>query len=321
MRRIIYTFFLSCVITCGIAQTEWAPVGAKWIYDNYSGAQPVITVIESVKDTTILNKQCKVLKPYEIDNNEDSTGHYYYDTLYCPLQYLHYDSSIVYLYDKILNSFFILYNFNAIKGDTITVKEDSLFSGYCPDNDISSNSLFQYKVDSISDTIINGINLRTQFTNATQNAAWFFNSSNLDQNYPIIERIGSLKYFFGEPAMVIMEGPVCCLRCYNDSNIFYHSPTWTDTLDCAYPIITNIKETNNTGNNIAVYPNPTINTLTIESPQPAVIEITNIQDQLIKKLAATGNKTNIDVTTLPAGVYLIKLFTEKGAEVRKFVKE
>ena len=43
-----------------------------------------------------------------------------------------------------------------------------------------------------------------------------------------------------------------------------------------------IKEINSNASNIAVYPNPAINNLTIESPQSAVIEMTNIQGQLIK---------------------------------------
>ncbi len=70
-----------------------------------------------------------------------------------------------------------------------------------------------------------------------------------------------------------------------------------------------------------VYPNPTFNNLTIDAPQSAVIEITNIQGQLVKTLAAIGNKTNIDVSALPSGVYIVEVRTEKGVGVRKFIKE
>ena len=61
------------------------------------------------------------------------------------------------------------------------------------------------------------------------------------------------------------------------------------------------------------YPNPAINNITIESP-PAVIEITNIQGQLIKTFATTGNKTNIDISAFPSGVYVVEVKTEKGIE-------
>jgi hypothetical protein len=88
--------------------------------------------------------------------------------------------------------------------------------------------------------------------------------------------------------------------------------------------LTGIKDIINNASNIAIYPNPTSNTITIDNPgivRLAVIEITNIQGQLVKSLATTGNKTNIDVSALPEGVYLVKLVSEKGVEVRKFLKE
>ena len=74
-------------------------------------------------------------------------------------------------------------------------------------------------------------------------------------------------------------------------------------------------------NNISVYPNPVTNIVTIESPRDAVIEITNIQGQLVKTLAATGNKTDIDVSSLANGVYVVEVRTNEGVSVEKFVKE
>ena len=72
---------------------------------------------------------------------------------------------------------------------------------------------------------------------------------------------------------------------------------------------------------IRVYPNPATDNLIIKSPQTAVIEITNIQGQLIKTLIATSNKTNIDVSAFPSGVYVVEVKTEKEVEVKKFIKE
>jgi hypothetical protein len=74
-------------------------------------------------------------------------------------------------------------------------------------------------------------------------------------------------------------------------------------------------------NNFIMYPNPVVNNLIIESSHAVVIEITNIEGQLIKTLATTDNKTFIDVFSFPSGVYIVKVKTEKGIEVRKFVKE
>jgi Secretion system C-terminal sorting domain len=81
-------------------------------------------------------------------------------------------------------------------------------------------------------------------------------------------------------------------------------------------------------NNVNVFPNPTKDNITIESPpalprgkQAAVIEISNIQGQLIKTLVTNSNKTNIDVSSFPNGVYVIEVRTEKGISVEKFIKE
>ena len=73
-------------------------------------------------------------------------------------------------------------------------------------------------------------------------------------------------------------------------------------------VITGIKES--THNDLfTIFPNPANNYITIEVPQQAIIEIINIQGQLIKTLAASGNKTNIDVSTFPRGVYVVEVKT------------
>ena len=52
-----------------------------------------------------------------------------------------------------------------------------------------------------------------------------------------------------------------------------------------------------------------------------VIKIINVQGQLLKTFVSTDNKTIIDVSTLPSGVYIVEVRTEKGLEVRKVIKE
>jgi hypothetical protein len=89
---------------------------------------------------------------------------------------------------------------------------------------------------------------------------------------------------------------------------------------CSPSIITYIKEIKQEYF-ILVYPNPATINLTIETPQKAVIEITNIQGQLVKTIKATGNKTNIDVSALPGGVYIVQAKTVNGVSVSKFIKE
>jgi len=73
--------------------------------------------------------------------------------------------------------------------------------------------------------------------------------------------------------------------------------------------------------NISIYPNPVTNSLTIEAPQKTIIEIRNIQGQIIKTVNTTEKQTSIDIANLSDGVYIIKVKTEKGTAVKKFIKE
>ncbi len=74
-------------------------------------------------------------------------------------------------------------------------------------------------------------------------------------------------------------------------------------------------------NEIFIYPNPANDNITIEVPQKATIEISNIQGQLIKIIPTSGNKTNVDVSAFTSGIYIVEVKTEIGIAVKKFVKE
>jgi len=70
-----------------------------------------------------------------------------------------------------------------------------------------------------------------------------------------------------------------------------------------------------------IYPNPVFNNLTVETSSFSTIKISAIQGQLIKTFASSGTKTNVDVSALPGGVYVVEVRNEKGVAVKKFIKE
>lgn len=72
---------------------------------------------------------------------------------------------------------------------------------------------------------------------------------------------------------------------------------------------------------VQVYPDPAAYSITIESPQKSEIELLNIRGQLIKSLVENNNKTILDISTFPSGVYFLKIKTERGIELRKFLKD
>jgi hypothetical protein len=119
---------------------------------------------------------------------------------------------------------------------------------------------------------------------------------------------------------------------FSDSSITFGSTSLTTAVTYGSPDMflaklsasTGINELNNSLN-IKVYPNPVSETVTIDASAslsiPMAIEITNIEGQLIKTLITSGNKTDVNVSSFPKGMYFVKVETESGMTVEKFVKE
>ena len=84
-----------------------------------------------------------------------------------------------------------------------------------------------------------------------------------------------------------------------------------------------ITGTENIQNNfgINIFPNPAKDKLTMESPQKSTIEILNIQGQTILQQQLQQGKTDIDISRLAKGVYILRLLSNDKTAVTKIVKE
>ena len=73
-------------------------------------------------------------------------------------------------------------------------------------------------------------------------------------------------------------------------------------------------------NSLKLYPNPVTNILTIESKNVAIskVEIYSILGEKIKEI--TSNFGSITTDKLPKGIYIIKIYSEKGMEMKKTIK-
>jgi hypothetical protein len=315
---LIFGFIISGTMT--FAQTDWAPVGAKWFYNNYSGGPEYLTIIESIGDTIINTRPCKILETYEITSEMDSTGANRWDTLYCPKQFTYMDSSIVYLYDFAKNNFDVLYNFNATMGDTISFTDTAL-AGFCPEAQLCDK--FQYVIDSVEFSTIGGLLLRKQWVTPTQHSDWVITTAlpmGPTGNYPIIERIGSAKFLFGVFKMQAMEGSIRCLRCYQDSIMNFHYFS-TDSLPCDYLPPLGVSDNSNLFNNFNLYPNPANDKFNIETMQESEVEILTIDGQIIQSFIVGETSSAIDISGLSKGVYFIKAKTDKGFVTKKLIKQ
>ncbi len=82
----------------------------------------------------------------------------------------------------------------------------------------------------------------------------------------------------------------------------------------------NVPEMNNQNGSFSVYPNPATSMITLTHPSKlSQIEILDIRGKVMLRLVNRGSlKTNIDLSSLPAGIYIIR--TDKVNYVSKVIK-
>jgi hypothetical protein len=77
---------------------------------------------------------------------------------------------------------------------------------------------------------------------------------------------------------------------------------------------------------VKIYPNPSSNSITIELPSTSIqqnnfLTIYNINGQQIIKGQITTPQNAVDISGLVPGVYFVKVVSDEGVMVGKFVKQ
>ena len=75
---------------------------------------------------------------------------------------------------------------------------------------------------------------------------------------------------------------------------------------------------------ISIYPNPATDKITIEIAAglaSSQLSIINLNGEEVLTRQITQPKTQIDISNLPSGVYIVRLTNDKTVEVRKIIKE
>lgn len=193
----------------------------------------------------------------------------------------------------ILNTDFLVYDFNINAGDTLNWKV---------------NNQACLSVDSI---VLTGGIVRKKF-NFSNSDFW-------------IEGIGSCFGFFGpyEYQSQHLHG----LKCFTQNNIIVYPDNLNGSCDSTtyYPVgIDEIKDDNNS---LHIYPNPAQNTINISSPNLEgnySLKIYNLLGQVVKQSGlsfSTAENKTIDVSQLPSGCYELMLINRSSIVSKRFVKE
>jgi len=222
------------------------------------------------------------------------------------------------------------------------IREDSSKKIYfVPVDSTEEILLYDFNINNIGDTIIIDnirehppivtkdtlVCLQIDTTTIGQNVRHVYYVKNLSNTYQDwwIEGIGSYTGLF-EPYKghsFEAEQWLLCFR-LNDTLIYHSNGLNSFFTECYYfghnpPL--GINEIINKPEVFLYFPNPATNKITIETNGKSEIEISNIAGQILKSIAASDNTTTIDISTFAKGMYFVKVKTENGIAVKKFIKQ
>ncbi len=130
----------------------------------------------------------------------------------------------------------------------------------------------------------------------------------------VVERLGSLYYHFVPWSQLVLDASDGPLRCYNDVEIDYFSPTWW--FGCAS--ITGMDASTNRPT--MALPNPGTNQLTLSLPAGAHrFALLDTLGHTVLEQRGNGERITIDTSALPMGLYLVRV--DQATSVVRWIKE
>jgi len=82
-----------------------------------------------------------------------------------------------------------------------------------------------------------------------------------------------------------------------------------------------INESPSVASTLTIYPNPSSATITIETTPAGQLSILNLSGQSILTRQVKEAKYVVYISTLPTGVYVVKIVGEQGVQVGKFIMQ
>ncbi|KWW25592.1 MAG: hypothetical protein F082_676 [bacterium F082] len=275
-----------------IEMTDGPALNTEWYYEiqNENGS---ITYqhLECAADTTINHKEVTIIirtnTLYDKGEHTEVTREYVYEV-----------NDVLYWWNKDLEEFTVLYDFNVEEGDEweVSVGEESI----------------TLHVDAVSEFVYYGIPYKALTVSDEEGV---FSGT-------IVCGIGHMTSFFPEKLMTrgeefSVEGIRCCWK--NEELVFKMG---NSDCDAIYNELHGIEEdSSSTGSGtLTVYPNPTDGVLFVETRHGTSLptqtyRITNLMGQTLMTGQITSETDQINVSSLPDGMYFISV----GDMTRKFV--
>ena len=270
-----------------IIEIEMFPIGTEWYYEilNDNGSI-TYQYLECAADTTINDQPIHILVRINTlyDKSQITTHEYIYE-----------ENNKVYWWNKTLNEFTTLYDFEAEEGDEWEIKVGNesitMHVDAVEPYDYEGQTLKLLRVsdanDIFSGEIVCGIGHLTSF----------FPEKLMTKGY----RVENIRCFWQDGELVYQNGDQDCDEIYEQ----YHLGI----------------DENEAENGFVIYPNPSHNVLFVKTCHGASLQseyrITNTMGQTIMIGTINSENHQIDVLSLPEGMYFITI----GNATMKFMKK
>lgn len=280
-----------------LAQTSFAPPGAEWYHHTIEGAFHCF----NAGDTIILGKNCTSIRQKAIVPASAWTTDE-------PTLYTYVSGDTVYIFNRRLSRFTPLYIFNVNEGDTVRIP--SFYSREITAED----SIFSFIVDSVRMVLYDTAYLKTVFTSVLM----------IDSPYIGGGIYSTYRGAYAEKIGSVLNGiyPLCLgcaiplggviydvgrVRCYNDPAMSIKLVSEScDNSTAETKSIYSEKA-------FAVFPNPANDLINITSATNSTVVLLTKEGKEVVKARTANGMSAIDVSSFPAGVYLLRVSDETNA--------
>lgn len=298
LQLLFFSFLIQLISLPIYSQGDFAPIGAKWYFSDHVDPFSTHIFSTSLRDTNILEQASRFIQTEYFDHNKNLISK---DSLF-----VYEKNDSVYYYNKDFNEFLLLYDFTAKTGDTLGFISPPL------DNQIGQRDSFYLSVDTVETIYFDDVPLKFFRVDPIEDSdpnstIWSFEYN--DGFY--IEGIGSFHTIFLPKPDIRVAIPFPVLTCYQNEKgeQFLFLPD----KNCATDISNPVREVDSFSKNIHISPNPSHDYIRIELVQNKS-KITSISYELISINGAIkswgetqSNQWNIDLSSFPTGVYILKV--------------
>jgi len=297
-------FVLSVLYSDLSAQTTFAPPSAHW----YNSGTDAYYHSYTDGDTVISGRTCTRIR--RITHRSPMSWATDFPTI-CTYN----SGDTVFVYNTLFGQFTPLYIFNVNEGDTIRIPRFDVGYPTLPP------TYFSYRVDSIRIVTYDTSHLKTIFTYSLNEDSVIGGSAPM----PTFGSAGTLHGAYAEriggvgggifPSCVgcaiIPEDCGCIgpMRCYTDPGM---------DIKLVTPCVPLVSVTPLQQQQVALYPNPANEILHIAGSANSTVLLTTLTGQLISRVS---NTNAINVASLPTGIYLLHISSERGVSVERVVVE